>query len=214
MVNGPVSIRYAREECSVGAEVTPQSIRQVNTWSWVRLSTLWKLHKVACMYSPGTREVGARYICSSLDSQSSFVGRCQVNEKSLLKKRRWVTPRKRRSQGWPLASVSVSLTYALAHTNVQWKSIQLQAGSIKLSMEYRNVIHRPLLPTSHGHIHINKSVWSWMKRFSITSLMVLPLGAKAGQEFGQGDEFLPGLEHLISHEEVKIKSDTVWISNF
>lgn len=48
-----------------------------------------------------------------------------------------------------------------------------------------------------------------MKRFSITSLMVLPLGAKAGQEFGQSDEFLPGLEHLISHEEVKIKSDTV-----
>lgn len=53
-----------------------------------------------------------------------------------------------------------------------------------------------------------------MKRFYITSLTVLPLGAKAGHEFGQGDEFLPGVEHLISHEEVQIKSDRVWVSNF
>lgn len=31
--NGSVSRCYAREECSVGAEVTPQSVSQVNTRS-------------------------------------------------------------------------------------------------------------------------------------------------------------------------------------
>lgn len=31
--NGLVSRRYAREECSGGAEVTPQSLSQVNTRS-------------------------------------------------------------------------------------------------------------------------------------------------------------------------------------
>lgn len=44
------------------------------------------------MYSPGTGEVGAGYFCSSLDSQSSFVDRCQFNEKSLLKKKEVSNP--------------------------------------------------------------------------------------------------------------------------
>lgn len=44
-----------------------------------------KSSMVTHLYSPSTGEIGAGFIWSSLDSQSSLIGRCEVNEESLLK---------------------------------------------------------------------------------------------------------------------------------